>query len=244
MKKETFGQYLAQLRKEQVPKKVSQGKLASVIGVTRQYIDNIEKNKCNALPPNFNQCILLAHKLGLEKSQRDKLIWLAFQGRIQRHWSFIEYLSEEVSQINKVPESNDELESIKKDNKESFCQFFVQWTTRYKDPILDTEMQQFVCEVINEQVLHFGYQLLGLHCSNALIQIEFFVDPYFKADEFISGLKELTARAIKNKFIQNKYISQKLWDKGYAVTTTKERLPYTLDTSNPILAKSAIYSFK
>lgn len=81
MRKE-FGQYFEKLRKK---KKLSQKKIGDSIEATRQYIDNIEKAKGKTSPPTFDKLNIIADLICDSDEQRNKLLWLAFMGRIESH---------------------------------------------------------------------------------------------------------------------------------------------------------------
>ena len=95
-----FGELLYTFRSLTLPKKISQANLARLIGVSRQYIDSIEKSKPGSCPPNLSNCIKIANKLNLNAKQEKELLWTAFKERIKNNWEFYIHLHPKEKQVD------------------------------------------------------------------------------------------------------------------------------------------------
>jgi transcriptional regulator with XRE-family HTH domain len=93
--KMSFGQLLKKHREEGLIHTASS--LSRVLGVSRQYISNIEKG--DSPPPIFGRCLKIADALKLGNPDKIKFMKAAFLGRIKSNRKFYDYLRKEMEPI-------------------------------------------------------------------------------------------------------------------------------------------------
>lgn len=212
-----FGEYLYNIRTTKEPKKLSQQTLAGAIGVTRQHIDAIEKGKKGTPPPSLSQCLALAEVLELKGKNKEKLLWLAFKGRIKDNIHFYQYFHPEDlgTQIKK----KESIAPVTEGDIEYSCIYFFELKTKNNKALISPEIKSTLDRVILNNIEEQKFKLVEIDIRDNSVSFTISTNPSFVIEEFVLGIKDLTSRNIKNLHSELYLATPSFWERGYTVYT-------------------------
>jgi DNA-binding XRE family transcriptional regulator len=183
--KEQFGAFLYRLRTSCIPKKIAQTKLSNVMGISRQYLDAIEKGSHQASPPNLAQCLAIIDTLNLNTDDAYHLLWLAFKGRIRRDLDFFEYLQKLPAPTPQSAEHSNEISKT-----------VLRWSVSSPSIKLSKEIQKELYNEIETHLFAQKWTAQSINVTDQHVDIQI-IGKVADADILIQGLKSATERRIK-----------------------------------------------
>ena len=99
------------------------------------------------------------------------------------------------------------------------CQYHVIWCTKYRRPVLDTQIQGRLKQLIREKQDEYGYQIREVETQAEHVHLLIEIPPTDSVDKMIGKIKGYTSKVLREEYPSLKSRLPSLWTRSKFVSS-------------------------